>query len=99
MSMAITNISANSLLQVAADRRVLGRSVSLYMLAMRGGMSLGALLTGLAAHLLGVRAALLIDGLAAVAIHLVIGRWWPRARADDPHGVARRQAHSAARCR
>ena len=87
-SMAITNISANSLLQVAADRRLLGRSVSLYMLAMRGGMSLGALLTGLAAHQLGVRAALLIDGVAAVAIHLVIGRLWlPRARADHPHGV------------
>jgi len=87
-SMAITNISANSLLQMAADRRLLGRSVSLYMLAMRGGMSLGALLTGLASHVLGVRAALLIDGLAAVAIQLVIGLLWlPLTPADHPHGA------------
>jgi len=77
-TMAITNISANSLLQAAADQRLLGRCVSLFMLAMRGGLSLGAVLTGAAVHALGVRAALLIDGVAAVSLQLVIGRSWAR---------------------
>ena len=77
-AMAVTNISANSLLQAAAERRLLGRSVSLYMLVMRGGLSLGAVLTGLAVHLLGIRLALFVDGVAAVALQLVIGRSWLR---------------------
>jgi len=81
-SMAITNISANSLLQAAADRRLLGRSVGMFMLSMRGGLSLGAVLSGVAVHALGVRAALSIDGVAAVLFQLVIGRSWTRATFD-----------------
>jgi len=49
------------------------------MLAMRGGLSLGALLTGATANLLGVRNALLLNGLAAVVIQTVQARSWRRA--------------------
>jgi len=73
-SMTVSNTSANSFLQAHADPRVLGRTVSLYMLAMRGGLSLGALLTGLSASLLGVRLALIVNGSLALAAQLTVAR-------------------------
>jgi hypothetical protein len=48
------------------------------MLAMRGGLALGSLLTGLSASLVGVRYALLINGLLAVLAQAVIGWQWLR---------------------
>jgi hypothetical protein len=48
----------------------------MFMLAMRGGMALGSLLTGLMVHLLGVQKALLANGLIALCIHLLIRRAW-----------------------
>lgn len=76
LSMSISNTSANSLLQatVAASRR--GRTISLFMLAVRGGMSIGSLLTGISVSLIGVRYALLINGVLALIAHIVIGRRW-----------------------
>jgi predicted MFS family arabinose efflux permease len=76
LSMSISNTSANSLLQatVAASRR--GRTISLFMLAVRGGMSIGSLLTGISVNLIGVRYALLINGVLALIAHIVIGRRW-----------------------
>ena len=50
------------------------------MLAMRGGVSVGSLLTGLTVSLLGVREALLINGVLALAGQIVVGRAWIRAR-------------------
>jgi hypothetical protein len=44
--MTAGNVSANAHLQVAAPATLRGRSVSLYMIAMRGGLSIGALATG-----------------------------------------------------
>ena len=44
------------------------------MLAMRGGLSIGSLLAGVSANLLGVRYALLINGALAVVAHFIIGR-------------------------
>ena len=61
-SMAVSNTSANSLLQTTAPARLRGRIISLYMLAMRGGLSVGSLLAGVSANLPGVRYALLING-------------------------------------
>jgi MFS family permease len=84
MSMTASNASANALLQGAAPARIRGQTVSLWMLAMRGGVSLGSLLTGISVGLLGVRQALLVNGILAVAAQLAIGRAWLRcARLDS----------------
>lgn len=48
------------------------------MLAMRGGISLGALFTGAAVGLLGVQHALLLNGLLAIAAQAVVARMWFR---------------------
>jgi predicted MFS family arabinose efflux permease len=77
--MTMCGTSANTLLQSTVQPHLLGTAVSLYMLAMRGGLSLGALLTGLAVELLGVQGALLIDGCAAVAIQLCLAWYWQRS--------------------
>ena len=78
-SMTVSNTSANTILQSSASRRFLGKTVSLYMLSMQGGMSLGALLTGISVSFLGVRNALLINGTFAMAAHLLVARIWSRA--------------------
>jgi predicted MFS family arabinose efflux permease len=83
-SMTVSNTAANSILQVTSGPRLLGQTVSLYMLAMRGGISIGALLTGGAVTLLGVRHALLLNGLAAVAIQVAVARVWLRAPLPNP---------------
>jgi predicted MFS family arabinose efflux permease len=78
MAMTVSNTAANSLLQATAPRHLLGRTVSLHMLAVRGGVSLGSLLTGASAHFLGVRQALLINGVLSIAAHIVAARAWLR---------------------
>ena len=78
-SMTVSNTAANSLLQATASPRLLGQTVSLYMLAMRGGISLGALLTGSTVSLLGVRHALLLNGVMALVAQVVLARIWSRA--------------------
>ena len=83
-SMTVSNTSANTILQSSAERRFLGRSVSLYMLSMQGGMSLGALLTGVSVSLLGVRDALLLNGAIAIAVHLTVARIWAEAPPLEP---------------
>jgi MFS family permease len=80
MAMTVSNTSANSLLQATAPPGVRGRTVSLYMLALRGGLSVGSLATGLTVSLLGVREALLINGLLAVLVQLALGYFWFRPR-------------------
>jgi MFS family permease len=77
--MTVSSIAANSLLQATADPHLLGQTVSLYLLAMRGGMSLGALMTGATIGLLGVQPALLLNGLVAVLVQLAVARMWFRA--------------------
>lgn len=82
-SMGVSNTAANSLVQATASPRQLGRTVSLYMLALRGGISVGALLTGAAVSLLGVQHALLLNGVAAVAVQAAVARSWFRAPLPD----------------
>jgi MFS family permease len=77
--MTVSNTAANALLQSSASSRLLGRTVSLYMLAMRGGLALGSLATGLAVSTLGVRNALLIDGAVAVGLQALLARAWRRS--------------------
>jgi predicted MFS family arabinose efflux permease len=88
-SMTASNTAANSLLQATADPHLLGRTVSLYMLAVRGGISLGALLTGALVSALGVQHALLLNGLVALVAQAVVARIWWRASVPEV-GTARR---------
>jgi predicted MFS family arabinose efflux permease len=74
--MTVSNTSANCLLQAAAPARIRGQTVSLYMLVMRGGLSVGSLLTGIGVHLLGIRDALLINGVVALVAQGLIGGYW-----------------------
>jgi MFS family permease len=77
-AMTVSNTAANTLLQSTAPPRLLGQAASLFMLAMRGGLALGSLLTGLAIDLIGARHALVINGILAVLAQLWIGRAWFR---------------------
>jgi MFS family permease len=76
-AMTVSNTSANSLLQATAVAH-LGQTVSLYMLAVRGGSSIGALVTGAKIGVLGVQHALLLNGIAALAVQTLIAREWLR---------------------
>jgi MFS family permease len=82
-SMTVSNTAANSLLQATAHPRLLGQTVSLYMLAMRGGISLGALLTGATVGLLGVRHALFLNGLLALGVQAALAGGWFRTPSPD----------------
>jgi predicted MFS family arabinose efflux permease len=64
--LAAANTSTNTIVQTAASSELRGQAVSLYMLAMRGSIALGSLATGLSVSLLGVREALLINGVLAM---------------------------------
>lgn len=79
MAMSVSNISANTLLMSNSPPQLRGQAVSLFMLAMRGGLAIGSLVTGLTVSLLGVSEALLINGALAVLAQLFIGRAWFRA--------------------
>ncbi len=74
--MSVTNTSTNTMVQTSAASQLTGQAVSLYMLAMRGGLALGSLLTGFSVSLLGIREALLINGLLAIVVQFLIGRSW-----------------------
>lgn len=54
------------------------------MLAMRGGISIGAVVGGAAVSLLGVQHALLLSGITAVVIQAAISRLWLRAPLAPP---------------
>ena len=77
-AMTASNTSANTLLQAMAPDRYRGQTVSLYMLAMRGGASLGSLMTGISVNLLGPRTALVINGTLAFGLlwFIASGRGW-----------------------
>ena len=79
LSMTMSNISANTLLQALADERHRGQTASLFMLALRGGLSVGNLATGTAVGLVGVQRALMVDAVLAVMVQLALARWWLRA--------------------
>ena len=76
IAMTVSNTSANALLLAAAPAQIRGEAIGLYMLAMRGGVAVGGLVTGLLVGLIGVRSALFINGARALTAHVVIGRLW-----------------------
>ncbi len=77
--MTACNASAQALIQIRAPASLRGQAMSLYMLSMRGGLSVGALLTGALVSRIGVRQALLADGCLALLLLAVVGRGWRRA--------------------
>lgn len=90
IAMSVSNTSANALLQTQADPLLRGRTVSLYMLALRGGASLGNLLAGVSVSLLGIRNALLLNGALAFLTHFLIGRQWLREAGTVRKGIVER---------
>jgi MFS family permease len=76
IAMSVTNTSTNTIVQTAASAELRGQAVSLYMLAMRGSIALGSLATGLSVSWLGVRQALLINGVLAILVQALISRHW-----------------------
>lgn len=72
VAMSVSNISANTIIQVNTPPQFRGQAVSLFMLAMRGGLSIGSLLTGLSVSLIGTEKALLINGVLALIIQLIV---------------------------
>ncbi len=84
LSMNISNTSANTLLQAAAPPRLLGQTVSLYMLALRGGVSIGSFVTGITVGFLGIREALLLNGGLAVIAQLIVLRKRKRPPSGSP---------------
>ena len=83
LAMTVSNTSANSLLQGSAPARLRGETASLYQLAMRGGLSIGSLLTGLCVSGLGIRQALLANGIFAMATQCMILRLWLKSSDTD----------------
>ncbi len=99
LSMSVTNTSTNTLLQTAAPAALRGQAVSFFMLVSRGGMAVGSLMIGALVHWRGVREALLVCGILAVAAQLFIGRAWLRllpAPIDSPLAVPSSSPGSAA---
>jgi len=84
VAMTASNASANTLLQSSAPEHLRGKTVSLFMLAMRGGLSLGSLLTGFSVHLMDVRSALALNGILALLVLSALGWVWRRA-GQAPH--------------
>ena len=79
ITMTVSNTSANAFLQLLSPEHLRGQTVSLFMLAMRGGMAIGSLLTGLSISHLGLRPALLLNGVLALLIQLTLGHFWRQA--------------------
>lgn len=79
VAMTVSNTSVNALIQSTALPELRGETISLYMLAMRGGISVGSLLTGASIGLFGVREALIVNGLAAIAAQIAVARAWFRS--------------------
>jgi predicted MFS family arabinose efflux permease len=83
--MTVVGTSVNTLLQFNVRPQLLGQVVSLYMLAVRGGFSVGALLTGFAVDAIGIRQTLMLDGLMAMLAQLILLRSWLKAPLPISH--------------
>lgn len=97
VAMITSNISANTLLQTYAPANLRGQAVSMYMLAMRGGLAIGSLLTGITVTLMGVTHALLLNGVLAIAAQIAAGIAWHRTAVPEAKAPAHEEAHPARR--
>lgn len=73
-ALTVANTSANTFLQTHATDQNRGQTASLFMLAMRGGMSVGNLATGVLITISGVQRTLIVNGLLAIAVQGFIFR-------------------------
>ena len=72
--LTVANTSANTFLQSQANDQNRGQTASLFMLAMRGGLSLGNLATGMVIGLSSVSLAFIVNGLLAIGVQAFIFR-------------------------
>ena len=79
-SMIITNISVNTLIQTRSSELLRGQAISLFLLASRGGIGLGAFLTGMLVGLLGVKQALIFNGVLAIILQSALFLTWIKKR-------------------
>lgn len=70
--LTVANTSANTFLQGQATDQNRGQTASLFMLAMRGGLSLGNLVTGMTIGLAGIPLAFLMNGVLAILVQAYI---------------------------
>ena len=70
--LTVANTSANTFLQSQANDQNRGQTASLFMLAMRGGLSLGNLATGMLISLSSVHLAFIMNGLLAMVTSKVL---------------------------
>jgi MFS family permease len=70
--LTVANTSANTFLQARANNRNRGQTASLFMLAMRGGMSLGNLATGAVVSLSNIHTAFLLNGALALTLQTIV---------------------------
>ena len=75
-SMIVTNISVNTLLQTHAPELIRGQAISLFLLASRGGIGLGAFITGILVDSIGVKKALIINGSIAIILQAGLFITW-----------------------
>ena len=69
-ALTASNIFINTVLQENIGNNIRGRIVSLYQLALSGGISIGALFTGFMVTQLNISAALLINGIFAIVFQI-----------------------------
>lgn len=74
--MTMINITINSAMQTHAPDHLRGQIASMYMLSMRGGLSLGNLATGAVVSIVGISQSFLISGCLAVVFHLCRHAFW-----------------------
>jgi len=86
-TLSMTNTLINTLLQVTSSPSRRGQTISLVMFAMRGGMALGSLATGAMVGIVGVRTALVVNGVLAMAAQLTLGALWLRSRLPEDIGA------------
>jgi len=72
--LTVANTSANTFLQSQANDQNRGQTASLFMLAMRGGLSLGNLATGMIISFSSVHLAFILNGFLAIGVQAFIFR-------------------------
>ncbi len=88
--LTVANTSANTFLQSQATNQNRGQTASLYMLAMRGGMSLGNLATGSVIGLATLKTAFMMNGILAIALQSTVLYWQSDGKRNSQSNSRRR---------
>lgn len=79
--MAISGVSAQSIIQLSVDSSVRGRVLSLYGIVVRAGPAIGAMLLGGASEFVGLRPPLIAGAVVCIAVWLLVSRHRARVEA------------------